>query len=158
MFCSRGKNAVSFLHCEGWWEQAGYGRQSMEQLRIEFDGGTIRGSGTDIIGLFTLTGSIEEANVAIVKQYLGQHSVDYLGTYDGEGTMHGMWRIGLFGGKWMIPPSLENEEAGPSVNFHQILHSTHAVDFSNGRVCNLSEMESRYSSFDRDNTFLYLAA
>ena len=73
-------------------------------------------------------------------------------------TMHGMWRIGLFGGKWMIPPSLENEEAGPSVNFHQILHSTHAVDFSNGRVCNLSEMESRYSSFDRDNTFLYLAA
>ena len=52
----------------------------------------------------------------------------------------------------------ESEEAGPSVNFHQILHSTHAVDFSNGRVCNLSEMESRYSSFDRDNTFLYLAA
>jgi hypothetical protein len=40
--------------------------------------------------------------VAIVKQYLGQHSVDYLGTYDGEGTMHGMWRIGWFGGKRVI--------------------------------------------------------
>jgi hypothetical protein len=62
----------------------------------------IRGSGADIIGLFTLIGTIEEGKVAIVKQYLGQHSVDYLGTYDGEGTMHGMWRIGFFGGKWMI--------------------------------------------------------
>ena len=81
---------MSFLHCEGWWEQAGYGRQSMEQLRINFEGGNIRGSGTDIIGLFALTGTIEEANVAIVKQYLGQHSLDYLGTYDGEATLHGM--------------------------------------------------------------------
>jgi len=33
---------MSFLHCEGWWEQSGYGRQPMEQLRIEFDGGDIR--------------------------------------------------------------------------------------------------------------------
>jgi hypothetical protein len=83
-------DAMSFLHCEGWWEQAGYGRQPMEQLRIEFDGGDIRGSGTDIVGLFALTGTIEEGKVAIVKQYLGQHSVDFLGMYDGEGTMHGM--------------------------------------------------------------------
>jgi hypothetical protein len=74
----------------------------MEQLRIEFDGGNIRGSGTDIIGLFALTGTIEEGDVAIIKQYLGQHCVDYLATYDGEGTMYGMWRIGLFGGNWMI--------------------------------------------------------
>jgi hypothetical protein len=36
-------DAMSFLHCEGWWEQAGYGRQPMEQLRIEFEGGDIRG-------------------------------------------------------------------------------------------------------------------
>jgi hypothetical protein len=38
----------------------------------------------------------------------------YLGTYDGEGTMHGMWRIGLFGGKWMIKVvghSVEADEA-----------------------------------------------
>jgi len=74
----------------------------MEQLRIDFDGGNIRGSGTDMIGLFALTGTIEEGKVAIVKQYLGQHSVDYFGTYDGEGTMHGNWRIGLFGSKRTI--------------------------------------------------------
>jgi hypothetical protein len=55
-----------------------------------------------MIGLFTVTGTIEDGKVAIVKQYLGQHSVDYLGTYDGEGTMHGMWRIGWFAGKWTI--------------------------------------------------------
>ena len=72
---------MSFLLCKDWWEQAGYGRQPMEQLRIEFDGGSIRGSGSDIIGLFTLTGTIEDGKVAILKQYLGQHSVDYLGTY-----------------------------------------------------------------------------
>jgi hypothetical protein len=96
------EDAMSFLHCEGWWEQNRYGRQPMEQLRIEFDGGNIRGSGTDMIGLFALTGTIEDGKVAIAKQYLGQHSVDYLGTCDGEGTMHGMWRIGFFGGKWMI--------------------------------------------------------
>ena len=41
----------------------------MEQLGIEFDGGNIRGSGSDIIGLFALTGTIEDGKVAIVKQY-----------------------------------------------------------------------------------------
>lgn len=86
----------------------------METLRIEFDGGNIRGSGSDLIGLFTLTGTIEDGSVAIVKQYVGRHSVDYLGSYDGEGTMHGMWRIGLFGGKWMIKDvghAVETDEA-----------------------------------------------
>jgi hypothetical protein len=34
---------MSFLQYEGWWEQAEYGRQPMEQLRIEFDGGNNRG-------------------------------------------------------------------------------------------------------------------
>lgn len=86
---------MSFLHCEGWWEQDGYGRQPMEQLRIEFDGGNIRGSGTDIVGLFALNGTILEGKVAIVKQYLGQRRVDYLSTYDGDGAMHGMRRTGL---------------------------------------------------------------
>jgi hypothetical protein len=52
--------------------------------------------------MFALNGTIKEGKVAIVKQYLGQHSVDYLGTFDGEGTMHGMWRIGSFAGEWMI--------------------------------------------------------
>jgi hypothetical protein len=105
---------MSSIHCEGWWEQAGYGRQPMEQLRIEFDGGNILGSGTDIIGLFALTGTIEDGKVAIVKQYLAQHSVDYLGTHGGEGIMHGMWRIGVGGGKWKIKVvglAVETDEA-----------------------------------------------
>jgi hypothetical protein len=68
----------------------------MEHLRIEFDNGNLRGSGTDIIGPFAMTGTIEEGDVAIIKQYLGQHGVDYLGTYDGEGTTQGLWRIGWF--------------------------------------------------------------
>ena len=94
---------MSLVHCEGWWEQAEFGRQPMDPLTVEFDTGRISGSGNDIVGLFTLTGTIEGGNVAIVKQYIGQHSVDYVGTFDGEGTMHGRWGIaGWFGGNWMI--------------------------------------------------------
>ena len=36
------------------------------------------------------------------KKYLGQHTVDYAGTYDGEGLMWGEWRIGPLKDRWMI--------------------------------------------------------
>ena len=45
---------------------------------------------------------------------MGTRHPPYLGTYDGEGTMHGMWRIGWFGGKWMIKVvghAVETDEA-----------------------------------------------
>ena len=90
------------VQCEGWWEQEEFGRQPMQQLQLKFEGHQLAGSGVDIIGPFALHGTLENANLAIVKRYIGQHSVDYIGTYDGEGTMHGMWSIGLIGGEWMI--------------------------------------------------------
>src|SRR5262249_40145315 len=96
-------NARSGTPCEGWWEEVGYGRQPMLNLQLRFQGNGISGSGIDIIGPFFLQGRIAQGGgVAMVKQYLGQHSVDYAGTYDGEGTMWGQWRIGPFHDRWMI--------------------------------------------------------
>lgn len=68
---------MSEVYCEGWWEQTGFGRQPMEQLCVQFDGGIVSGSGADVIGPFTITGRLEQDRVVLVKRYLGLHSVDY---------------------------------------------------------------------------------
>ena len=89
--------------CEGWWQQHGLGRQPMLDLHMEFDGGQISGSGRDIVGPFKFSGTINaQGRVAMVKDYLGQHDVEYLGTYDGEGLMWGEWHIGALKDRWMI--------------------------------------------------------
>ncbi|MBX9791605.1 MAG: hypothetical protein K2Y37_22010 [Pirellulales bacterium] len=91
------------MKCEGWWEQAGFGRQPMSDLQLQFDGDRISGSGSDIIGPFELRGVISpEGQVAIVKQYVRRHAVEYRGTLDGEGAMWGQWYLGLFAGRWAI--------------------------------------------------------
>ncbi len=93
----------AMLRCEGWWEQEAYGRQSMLDLRLGFQDGAIRGSGGDIIGPFRFTGRLStNGRVIMVKRYIGQHRVDYVGSYDGEGTMWGRWRIGPSRGRWLI--------------------------------------------------------
>jgi len=75
----------------------------MEPLQLSFDQGRIEGSGADIIGAFTFSGRMaDDGRVAMQKQYVGQHSVDYYGTYDGEGVMSGEWRISFSRGPWMI--------------------------------------------------------
>jgi len=96
-------NGTSLLDCEGWWEQAEHGRQPMLDLRIQVAGGRITGSGRDMVGPFTFTGTLSATGqVAMIKQYIGQHRVDYLGSYDGEGTMWGHWRIACWYGRWLI--------------------------------------------------------
>ena len=91
------------IPCEGWWDQEHFGRQQMHQLRLRFESGRIAGTGSDIIGPFTFAGTIgEDGTVAMVKRYVGQHSVDYVGTYDGEGMMWGEWRIGPHHNQWLI--------------------------------------------------------
>ena len=93
---------MSQVTCEGWWEQSGYGRQPMERLQLSFDEGQVSGTGVDIIGPFQFAGRLEAGNVALVKQYLGRHHVEYVGVFDGEGTLRGTWHIGPFQGAWMI--------------------------------------------------------
>ena len=93
----------SGIPCDGWWHQEVFGRQPMKELRLKFDSGSIFGSGRDIIGLFTFRGKIDEnGRVAMVKQYIGQHSVDYVGTYDGEGLLYGEWHIRDMKDRWLI--------------------------------------------------------
>ena len=74
----------------------------MAALELTFDDGRILGSGIDLVGTFTLRGGLEDGQVALLKHYLGRHTVDYLGEYDGEGLMCGQWRIGFFSGPWLI--------------------------------------------------------
>jgi len=78
------------------------GRQPMNQLELKFSGAAITGSGVDMIGRFTLIGTVEGASVVLLKRYVGRHYVDYFGTYDGEGMMHGHWEIDGLRGPWMI--------------------------------------------------------
>ena len=89
--------------CEGWWQQVGYGRQSMRDLYLEFSGGQINGSGRDIVGKFFFRGTMDAAgHVMMKKQYVGLWDVDYAGTYDGEGLLFGHWRIGALTDQWLI--------------------------------------------------------
>lgn len=91
------------LLCEGWWEQAGYGRQSMNGLVMDFADGGLTGNGEDVIGPFVMIGRMDGEQIHIHKQYLGQHSIDYDGTTSGEGVYFGYWSsLGEVGGKWSI--------------------------------------------------------
>lgn len=90
-------------HCDGWWDQRGLGRQPMTDLYLEFSSGAISGSGADIVGPFLFTGTIDaQGQVAMTKDYVGLHSVDYLGSYDGEGLLWGDWHIGGLKDRWLI--------------------------------------------------------
>lgn len=90
------------FQCTGWWEQTGYGRQTMSELWLQFDRQKIVGTGTDVVGRFTLSGRLEEGQVHLNKKYLDKHTVVYQGHYDGEGTLHGRWALGWDHGKWLI--------------------------------------------------------
>ncbi len=91
------------VHCHGWWEQRGMGRQPMNNLLLDFAGTRFHGAGIDIVGQFTLAGEIEnDGRLTIEKQYLGKHAVLYFGAYDGEGTMSGKWSLGFDHGDWLI--------------------------------------------------------
>jgi hypothetical protein len=80
----------------GHWDQEPFGRQPMGSLVLRFHDGRIEGEGRDIIGPFTFTGEYDmHGAVRMVKHYHGRrsHQVFYHGTYDGEGTIFGQWRI-----------------------------------------------------------------
>jgi hypothetical protein len=98
----------------GYWEQALFGRQSMGDLVLHFEGTEVTGHGHDIVGPFTFTGSCDDrGNVVLVKQYLGRHKVLYRGTYDGEGTILGRWSIGA---TWTGPFALSPVRGRPAAD------------------------------------------
>ncbi len=93
---------------QGYWEQTIWGRQPMHDLVLTFSaGGYIEGAGRDVIGRFTFRGVYAESTgvVGIIKQYLGGHTVEYRGQYDGEGTIYGQWSIGdAWSGPFALSP------------------------------------------------------
>ena len=61
--------------------------------------GRVSGQGNDDIGPFTMAGTYDnERKVCFVKQYVGQHAVEYEGNLDydnlGGFTIQGKWYIG----------------------------------------------------------------
>ena len=89
----------------GYWDQEEiFGRQPMGPLVLRFHDGRIDGEGRDIVGPFTFEGEYDnQGGVVLRKHYLGKHTVDYVGRYDGEGTIHGRWSIDPF---WSGPFAL----------------------------------------------------
>lgn len=54
----------------------------------------IHGNGSDEVGEFTIDGTFSPSgDVNFVKQYIGQHAVQYSGKYDGNRIISGQWKI-----------------------------------------------------------------
>ena len=81
---------------DGFWVQGHLGRQAMTPFTLRFADGAVIGDGRDLVGPFTFSGTYDPATgrVVMVKQYLGRHSVLYVGQPDGEGSIQGTWSIG----------------------------------------------------------------
>jgi len=79
-----------------WLQKAAYpGRQPMT-LSLTFALGKIYGSGTDLLGDFTLNGRYDATSgkVTLHKQYLNAHLVLYEGWGEGGKGIWGVWKIG----------------------------------------------------------------
>jgi hypothetical protein len=75
--------------------------------------GTISGDGIDDIAPFTIRGSFDGVTSSVnwTKSYVGMHSVEYSGLYDGR-SICGNWTLLMAsGGFWIWPGSIETGEA-----------------------------------------------
>lgn len=62
--------------------------------------GFIKGKGQDTVGSFEIIGQIEPKtnNAHFLKQYIGQHSVEYHGVYNkSKGEIVGHWSMPAYG-------------------------------------------------------------
>jgi hypothetical protein len=86
----------------------------MRNLVLNVDpAGEVSGSGDDCVGSFTITGTFS-AEVTLVKQYVGRHSLLYVGTNSGEGIF-GTWQVpgfpaipGLTSGRFALFPTRDS--------------------------------------------------
>lgn len=78
----------------GYWEQEFYGKQAMQDFKLSFEDGKVKGGGHDVVGAFIFTGEYDDqGNITLIKRYIARHFVTYTGKYDGEGTIAGTWKI-----------------------------------------------------------------
>ena len=78
-------------------------------LHLTFSGtGVIEGDGIDDIGMFHISGVFKAATreATWLKVYVGMHSVDYRGMYDGR-SIFGTWLLGGMSGPFRIWPGEE---------------------------------------------------
>ena len=79
---------------KGWYELSG---RQYEMTFQEFDVscGTVKGKGSDAVGVFEITGYCETANgIRFLKHYKSAHTVLYNGTLDpDEQAITGHWSI-----------------------------------------------------------------
>jgi len=106
---------------QGFWEQRGWGRQTMHDLVFLFQDGTVTGEGRDLIGRFTFRGEFTpHGTIRMIKQYIDRHDVLYQGVYDGEGSIHGTWSIGdLWTGLFALSPA--QRRADPSAPIQDLV-------------------------------------
>ena len=95
---------------DGFWVQEHWGRQAMTPFFLHFANGLVKGEGKDVIGRFTFFGEYDETTgeVRLVKEYIGKHSVLYIGRPDGEGSIQGTWNIGpTHTGPFLLRPMVQ---------------------------------------------------
>lgn len=76
---------------------------------------TTQGEGDDEVGSFTISGqyNLKKKTIEFLKQYIGQHSVDYKGTLELHKThiiFQGLWRIESLSDKFYLKVDLDNRE------------------------------------------------
>ena len=83
------------------------------RLRLSFSpNGTISGVGDDDVAPFTIRGIFDRsANCANwTKAYIGMHTIDYRGWYDGRSICGNWVLVPVSGGFWIWPDTLGSEE------------------------------------------------
>jgi len=80
-------------HWHGYYIQRG--TQGIMDFKLKFKGGFVSGEGTDPIGTYTWSGTYDarQQTIAMRKQYLGRHCVDYIGKKCGKKEFEGTWSI-----------------------------------------------------------------
>jgi hypothetical protein len=100
----------------GYYLYGHAGPKHQMHLSLTFNGGSINGDGTDDIGPFLIRGafdgSIREASWT--KSYVGMHTVEYRGLYDGR-SICGDWSLIVSSGGFWIWPSTLREMVTESI-------------------------------------------
>ena len=102
---------------DGWFEQFGdRNPMSFRNLQVGLNG-QIQGEGGDAVGEFTLRGNIDQRGcVRFIKQYIGQHAVNYQGVLT-NAKINGGWTIpNTVPGTFEISMKLEEWEGNFTVN------------------------------------------
>lgn len=88
----------------GFYIQPDGRQRHVMDLLLQFAGDRISGNGKDPIGEFTITGTFDTTTgkCSWVKQYVGQHSVEYTGEARERGII-GQWRISGMPKFWSGP-------------------------------------------------------